>query len=158
MHKSPTDDHQSFLFQVDIMISAQTNGEALEKLLHILNSANLNDYRISSGIQLGTTIDAALAQSPLTKGPVAATTSKVSARPSAKQPAAYKDMLEQRIQTFITSNRLIRLSVNKGRGVKLSIPCRVLNFDPVNELLTVYHVDEKQVYSIQINEVDDFGD
>jgi hypothetical protein len=50
------------------------------------------------------------------------------------------------------------LNINKGRGVKMSIPCRVINFDAGPQLLTVYHVDEKQVYTVGLNEIDDFVD
>jgi hypothetical protein len=64
--------------------------------------------------------------------------------------------LERRIGQYIESNKLIRLNVNKGLGVKMNIPCRVINFDPASQLLTVYHVDEKQVYSFGLNEIDDF--
>lgn len=36
----------------------------------------------------------------------------------------------------------------------LSIPCRILNYDPVNQLLNVYHVDEKNVYAYQLFEIE----
>ena len=45
--------------------------------------------------------------------------------------------------------------VNKGYGVKLNIPCRIINFDVNSQMLTVYHVDEKQVYSFTLNEIDE---
>lgn len=50
---------------------------------------------------------------------------------------------------------LVRLSVVKDRGVKLSIPCKILHFDENLQLLTVYHVDDKKVYSLRLNEIDD---
>jgi len=133
----------SYLFQVDIMISAPSNGAALEQLLRVLNNGNFEDYRIGSGIRLGTAIEQALGE---TKNNSAA---------SADKPAA-TDSLEVRIDHYIKSNKLIRLNINKGRGIKLNIPCRVVNFDSGNQLLTVYHVDEKQVYSVRLNEIDDF--
>jgi hypothetical protein len=46
--------------------------------------------------------------------------------------------------------------VNKGLGIKLSIPCRIINVDENESLITVYHVDEKQVYSFRLNEIEDF--
>lgn len=49
----------------------------------------------------------------------------------------------------------MRLTVLKGRGVKLSIPCRLLNYDQSAENLTVYHVDEKMVYTMKLAEIDD---
>jgi len=66
------------------------------------------------------------------------------------------DPLEHRIRDYIESKRLIRINVNKGLGVKLSIPCRVLNYDSATQLITVYHVDEKQVYTVRLTEIDDF--
>ncbi|MDG0790277.1 hypothetical protein OMP38_05000 [Cohnella ginsengisoli] len=68
------------------------------------------------------------------------------------------DSLDSRIRDYIKTSRLIRITVNRAKGEKLSVPCRVVNFDPDNELLTVYHVDEKSVYSFRLNEIDDFGE
>jgi hypothetical protein len=56
---------------------------------------------------------------------------------------------------YIASRQLVRLTVLKGRGVKLSIPCRLLNYDQSAENLTVYHVDEKMVYTMKLAEIDD---
>jgi hypothetical protein len=56
----------------------------------------------------------------------------------------------------IHQSKLIRFIVNKGRGVQQSIPGRILDFDPVRSLIHVYHVDEKQVYILQLNEIDEF--
>ncbi|UUZ80730.1 hypothetical protein LJK88_38855 [Paenibacillus sp. P26] len=52
------------------------------------------------------------------------------------------------------SGALLRLSVVRGMGVKLNMPCRILNTEPENGNLTVYHVDEKQVYLFKINEIE----
>lgn len=60
------------------------------------------------------------------------------------------------IEYLKNNNTLVRLSVVKSKGVKLSIPCRVLNFDSSTLQLTVYHVDEKKVYQFHLSEVDDF--
>jgi hypothetical protein len=119
MRKSTAPDG-SYLFQVAIQVSAANNGEALEKLLKVLNNGDFKEYRIESGIQ----------------GP--------------------SDPMEGRIRQYIDDNRLTRLNVNKGRGVKMSIPCRILNYDSSKQLLTVYHVDQKQVYSFELYEIDDF--
>jgi hypoxanthine-guanine phosphoribosyltransferase len=51
---------------------------------------------------------------------------------------------------------LIRLSVLKGRGVKISMPCKILNFDSESRNLSVYHVDNKQVHLVNLYEIDDF--
>lgn len=160
MTKSIPSSDSSFLFQVEVMINSPSNGEALEQLLHVLNSGKFADYRIGSGIQLGATIEQALADTPKIRASLAA---KDPAKPSSKEPTkssvkahSQADPLEIRIRHYIQSNQLIRLNVNKGRGIKMSIPCRVINFESSSQLLTVYHVDEKQVYTIRMNEIDDF--
>ncbi|EXX91679.1 hypothetical protein BG53_08755 [Paenibacillus darwinianus] len=66
------------------------------------------------------------------------------------------DATAERIRSYIAANKLIRLNVNKGRGVKLSVPCRILSYDESKLAVTVYHVDEKQVYIFDLNEIDDF--
>lgn len=162
MSQKKSDSDSSYLFQVDIMIHAANNGAALVQLLSVLNSGNFADYRIGSGIQLGSAIDKALAESKQTV-PIPV---KIQAKTPAKEPAATPktpaketnkpNPLEARIGHFIQSNQLIRLNVNKGRGVSMNIPCRVISYDSNNQLLTVYHVDEKQVYTVHLNEIDDF--
>jgi len=131
----------SYLFQVDILIHAPTNGVAMEQLLRVLNQAEFADYRIQSGIQLGKIIEEELEEAE-------------QAEPS--KTLLFSEGLDSRIRGYIQTNKLIRVNVNKGKGVKLSMPCRVVNFDPEQELLTLYHVDEKKVYSVRLNEIDDF--
>ncbi|MBB6691594.1 hypothetical protein H7B90_09300 [Cohnella xylanilytica] len=140
MTKKQTTADGSYLFQVDILIHAPTNGIAMEQLLRVLNQAEFADYRIQSGIQLGKKIEEELEQA----GP--------------STPLPLSEGLDSRIRGYIQTNKLIRVNVNKGKGVKLSMPCRVVNFDPDQELLTLYHVDEKKVYSVRLNEIDDFFD
>ncbi|MFC9707584.1 hypothetical protein ACFTRD_05420 [Paenibacillus sp. NPDC056933] len=60
------------------------------------------------------------------------------------------------IDTLIKENRLTRIVVNNKNGKHQSIPCRILNFDRENSIVSVYHVDEKQVYSFRTNEIDEF--
>ncbi|GIO14572.1 hypothetical protein J19TS2_41270 [Cohnella xylanilytica] len=138
MTKKQTTADGSYLFQVDILIHAPTNGIAMEQLLRVLNQAKFADYRIQSGIQMGKIIEEELEQA----GPSTSLT--------------LTEGLDSRIRGYIQTNKLIRVNVNKGKGVKLSMPCRVVNFDPDQELLTLYHVDEKKVYSVRLNEIDDF--
>ncbi|UUZ80729.1 hypothetical protein LJK88_38850 [Paenibacillus sp. P26] len=49
---------RKFLFNVDIMIEEETNGRALEVLLHLLNTTTVTDYQIKQGIELGKQIAA----------------------------------------------------------------------------------------------------
>ncbi|XID93536.1 hypothetical protein ACF3MZ_03085 [Paenibacillaceae bacterium WGS1546] len=131
----------SHLFQVEIRVSAPNRGAALKHLLQVLSQADIADYRIGAS---GQHEDAAPQPAPARKA-----VSK-EANPPNESP------LELRIRFFIETSKLIRITVNKGRGIKLSLPCRVLSYDIEKQLMTVYHVDEKQVYTVGLNEIDDF--
>ncbi|MCL6456956.1 MAG: hypothetical protein K6T85_03015 [Gorillibacterium sp.] len=61
------------------------------------------------------------------------------------------------LESYKTNNTLVRLTILKGKGVKLSIPCRILNYEEATDSLTVYHVDEKKVYQFRLTEVDDLS-
>lgn len=50
---------------------------------------------------------------------------------------------------------LVRIVAVKEKGIRLSIPCRILRFDAAGQQLTIYHVDEKKVYSFNLNEIED---
>jgi hypothetical protein len=153
MNRSNKSSDGSYLFQVEINVSASNKGAALKHLLRVLNNAEFVNYRIGSGIKLSETKENTDPETPKSETPKTEVPPKKAAK-SQSQP----NPLELRIRQYIESNKLIRLNINKGRGVKMSIPCRIINFDPGNQLLTVYHVDEKQVYSVKINEIDDFVD
>jgi hypothetical protein len=151
--KRQTTSEGSYLFQVEISISATNKGAALEHLLRVLNSAEFVDYRIGSGIQL----DIASGLHNEKKVKKTKDTAPKESINNSKTPSQ-PEGLDTRIEQYIKSNKLLRLNVNKGLGIKMDIPCRIINFDPGTQLLTVYHVDEKQVYSFALNEIDDFLD
>ncbi|MFC4600485.1 hypothetical protein [Cohnella hongkongensis] len=130
----------SHSFLVEFNISSPDRTEALKHLLQELNNANVDHYRIVTDSREG-----AIPK----KSPSASSKKTASKSPEAPDP------LELRIRFFIENSKLIRININKGRGVKLSIPCRVLNYDSDKRLITAYHVDEKQVYTIGLNEIDD---
>ncbi|WP_040952557.1 hypothetical protein [Gorillibacterium massiliense] len=158
---------KQYLFSVDILVEGYSNGIALETLLHVLNSDKIKDYKVLKGIDLGTAIDSALAAS-------AGNVKKIAIHESAAQspkfavekkqqdpkapPATAKENqnLAELFNKYRTNNTLIRLTILKGKGVKLSIPCRIVNLDNETGMLTVYHVDEKIVYQFSLTEVDDF--
>jgi len=162
-----------FLFNVDILIEDETNGRALEKLLHLLNGEEITDYQIKEGIQLGTYIgnimhetiskpkkQAAAEKARKPEQPQQTTAVPVSPEEKGQAPTERVDPHQavwDQLQQFKESSTLVRLTIVKAKGVKLSIPCRILNFDPPTENVTVYHVDEKQVYLFKINEIDDFA-
>ncbi|MCZ8513504.1 hypothetical protein O9H85_13890 [Paenibacillus filicis] len=159
---------RKFLFNVDIMIEEDTNGRALEALLHLLNAGTVEDYQIKQGIELGKKIareqeqasDIPIAKTDSRSSKTKAVSSAASGRPQADNGTAnaggpYQSVWEKFLH-YQQNNTLIRLSVVKGKGVKLSLPCRILNTDESTGNVTVYHVDEKKVYLFQINEIDDF--
>jgi hypothetical protein len=148
---------QDHLFTVDILIESTSNGLALEKLVHLLNSPEIKDYKIQRGIELGKIIEAAL-QKEAQSGPKAGKpANQPEAAPSASKTPADNEThaLAEQIERFKANNTLVRLTIVKGKGVKLSVPCRILNYDAAAQLVTVYHVDEKKVYSFHLNEIDD---
>ncbi|MBM7565380.1 hypothetical protein [Paenibacillus sacheonensis] len=140
----------AFLFNVDLLVESESDAKALEKLLHMLNKAGFADYRIKSGIQLGRMIESLENQYPSQAVPIELPT----AQPQA-DTAIVPSVLD-RIKDCIAAKSLIRIMVNKGFGVRLNIPCRILHLDESTQILTVYHVDEKQVYAFSLNEIDDF--
>ncbi|MNN28504.1 hypothetical protein D3C81_1420760 [compost metagenome] len=88
--------------------------------------------------------------------------SKKSAAQSKQEPNSFKEIAQSKdfqdwIQKYISGNRLVRIVIKKGEE-RISIPCRILNFLPESYNLTVYHVDEKQVYTFKLSEIVDFID
>ncbi|RCW43364.1 hypothetical protein [Paenibacillus prosopidis] len=166
MKKQPSlPDQSSFIYNVEVLVEDKHNAAALEQLLHALNSCGFLDYRILSGIQLGGQIDerkanaASIKNVPIQLKQTAAETGKQSSVSPAKAAAAASESLSgfEKIKAIMISNTLIRLIVNKGLGIKLSIPCRIINLDETENLITVYHVDEKQVYTFRLTEIEDFS-
>ncbi|SFL16740.1 hypothetical protein SAMN03159341_103586 [Paenibacillus sp. 1_12] len=173
--KQNTIDRRRFLFNVDILIESESNGRALEKLLHLLNTSEVQDYLVKEGIHLGKTIEVIMRETiskqqadthseekpditkenkPLDKA--AAATKKNSAASPAKLEDPHQPIWDQ-FQSFKERNSLVRLTIVKAKGIKLSLPCRILNVDAPGGMVSVYHVDEKQVYLFKINEIDDFA-
>jgi hypothetical protein len=152
------------LFTIEVLMEAETNGIAVENLLHILNTEAIKDYKVKSGIELGKLIDLNIKESVKQALPhrkdaetkkEAEFKTKKQAYPAAPQEATSNTLIKQ-LESFIHNNVLIRLTVVKGKGVKLNIPCRVLNYDADTQNVSVYHVDEKKVYLFKLNEIDDF--
>ncbi|TDG00591.1 hypothetical protein [Paenibacillus piri] len=156
-----------FLFNVNILIEEVNNGRALEKLLSVLNTTEFEDYQIKDGIQLGKSIEIAMRETMNTRklslqqrdtaeaGKPQSTSPASSVAKEAVQEDPHSLIWEQ-FQKYKEDNTLIRLSAIKGKGVKLSVPCRILNVDPASGNVSVYHVDEKQVYLFNIHEIDDY--
>ncbi|MCJ8013421.1 hypothetical protein MUG84_16965 [Paenibacillus sp. KQZ6P-2] len=168
-------EESGYLFNVDILIKSRSNALALQAMLEMLNNSDhIEDFRIKSGMELGKLIDSMLqdkrkslinksgdsTEMPLTDS---RTKQKAKTEQHAKSPSSpaekkmsttteYSSQLHEWITDCIRDNRLTRLTINRN-GQPASMPCRILNFDEFNELLNVYHVDEKQVYSFKLSEV-----
>jgi hypothetical protein len=161
----------AYLFNVDLLVEGESNAIAMERLMQALNRCGFADFRIKSGVELGKLIaeletHGTAKRTGITIAPPSDDKNdndKSAGAPAAKepakqpQPAADTPLVSDAVKIFIKENRLIRLSVNKGFGVRLSIPCRIINYDESGQILTVYHVDEKQVYTFKLNEIDDFA-
>lgn len=151
----PEEGPSSYLFRVEVMIEDNHHAAALEKLIRGLNAGAFDDYRITSGIQLGELIEARQARGGVSTPIPIESQQQQEAPVSAAVSTAVNEGFAP-IREFMKSNKLIRLIVNKGLGIKLSIPCRIINMDEDEHLITVYHVDEKQVYTFRLNEIEDF--
>ncbi|MCM3038814.1 hypothetical protein M3201_03750 [Paenibacillus motobuensis] len=180
---SATDQEElGYLFNVEILVKEQTNAKALQKLLQLLNSSDdIIDYRINSGIELGAIINSMLAnkkQSLINKSykrinegasnPTPSETKDTKTphapkeQPESPQQNSFVSMaksqyFENWVQKYIAENSLVRLLVNRN-GKRVSIPCRILNFLTDTYTMTVYHVDEKQVYSFHLSEIIDLNE
>lgn len=156
----------NYLFNVDILINARTNPLAMQYMLEMLNNNDkVTDFNINSGLELGRTIDTLLrsaklallqeASAPPQPQPAPQPASKP-APPSARKPAISNPAdAFGKIREYIRDNKLVRLRMNR-QGKQVSMPCRILNFDEQTGSISVYHVDEKQVYTLKLNEIDEF--
>lgn len=178
MNTIPVTDENGFLFNVDILVKSSSNALALQYLLEMLNEkAEVIDFRVKSGMELGEIINTLIQAkknsviskasrksnsetSPKEKQVTPATSStpekKITASaPPVQAPIIGSDPFEW-IKVYSKDNRLVRLTTNRN-GKQTSLPCRILNYDESNFLVNVYHVDEKQVYTFKLNEIDEFS-
>lgn len=144
---------EGHLFNIDVLIEGSTNGIALEKLLQLINHKHVLDYKINSGISLGKIIEATIAEN---QKQIDSPKEKKTSAPKVQKPENDNQQIIDLIQYFKENETLVRLSVIKGKGVKLSMPCRIINYDTEKGNISVYHVDEKKVYLLNLNEIDDF--
>lgn len=147
--------HTGHLFTVEILIEEATNGLAMEKLLHLLNAQTVKDYKILKGMELGKIIELNM-NKEITPPSHTSKKASVPPPPASPVPTGAADHIIKQLEGYKTNNTLIRLTVIKSQGIKLNLPCRILNYDSSNQNVTVYHVDEKKVYSFKLNEIDDY--
>jgi len=130
---------KQFRFHIDVVMEGVSEEEALSKLQRILQQEpDAAESRITSVPLLWQSGDR----------------DKEEGIPAVS--AGDTPHLTQLIERLRESNVLVTLTVNKGRGIRMNLPCRILNFDAASGNLSVYHVDEKQVYLLRLNEIDDF--
>lgn len=155
--KKNTEKKVGHLFNVEVLIEETSNREAFEKLVKLFNSELVANYKVNSGIQLGKIIDATIEenQKELTFQKEEKIQQEKKALAQQKPENDNKQILHL-INHFKENGTLVRLSIIKGRGIKLNIPCRILNHDSETDNVSVYHVDEKKVYLLRLNEIDDF--
>lgn len=177
-------DENGFLFNVDILIKSSTNAKALQQLLEAFNrNEDILDFRIKSGMELGQIIECliqAKKKSVITRASKPAE-KQVQAVPAKKEPLSkpqaatakpadppkkptagasgvpsFESNPSEWIKTHSKDNKLVRITTSL-QGKKVSLPCRILNFDETNQLISVYHVDEKMVYTFAMSEIDDIS-
>lgn len=147
-----------FLFQADILIEGYNKAMAQEALQALLRSDKIKFVQMESETSETGQQEEDNSQKPkkkeITKPEVEPEKSK---QPDIKlgNDEGYHKIIEQ-IEEFKKNNTLVRLSIVKGKGIKLSVPCRILNYDDSSKYVTIYHVDEKKVYQYSLNEIDDF--
>lgn len=173
MDKKNPEKQAGFLFNVEILVEGSSNGIALEKLTQLLNNESVVDYKINSGIILGKIIDATIEANQKELSFKKDLRKTQDSKEAAKEAKELKDAKESKtikppdpendnkqilnlIDYFKEHGTLVRLSIVKGKGVKLSMPCRILNYDAEMGNVSVYHVDEKKVYLLKLYEIDDF--
>lgn len=160
----------NYLFNVDILINARTNPLALQYLLEMLNNnETITDFNINSGLELGRTIDSLLRSAKIALNQASTSPTSLKLPPKLTKKQVEKLVVEPtshiaietpadafgKIHQYIKNNQLVRLRANR-HGKQVSMPCRILNFDEVSNSISVYHVDEKQVYNFDLNEIDEF--
>lgn len=173
MENKQNKEESGYLFNVDILVKSRSNALALQAMIEMLNECeSIADFRIKSGMELGQLIDSMLrdkrkslvrksggsADLPLpdnrTEQAKIGQPATSPSSPAEKKKASvdYGSQLYEWITECIRDNRLTRLTTTRG-GKRNSMPCRILNFDETNQLLNVYHVDEKQVYAFKLSEI-----
>jgi ribosomal protein S25 len=152
-----------FLFHVEVLLEGYNKAMAQETLIALLRSDKVKFVQYESDSpesgDIGEESQKQKKKEALKASEVKLTESKqqeTKQQEAAKHAAnaGYRHIINQ-IEEFKKNNTLVRLSIVKDKGIKLSVPCRVLNYDDSSHNVTIYHVDEKKVYQYSLNEIDD---
>lgn len=158
---------------IDITVEHMSYEQAVDYITQVLNNAGLQNFRISRPhhpipgkekgmkLQLPASLKPGKIADPLPAGSQVAGDASSSvdfsgAAVIAKPDLQDADKIASQICRFIADKRLVRLIINKGRGIQASLPCRFINYRENEQMLTVYHVDESKVYTFHLSEIDDF--
>jgi hypothetical protein len=145
-----------FLFHVEVQIEGYNKAMAQEALQALLRSDKVKSVQMTSETPESGQVEENL-QKPKKKENIKTETVIMKSKLQEVKPvndAGFRKIIEQ-IEEFKKNNTLIRLSIVKDKGIKLSVPCRVLNYEESSQYVTIYHVDEKKVYQYSLNEIDD---
>ncbi|MDB5055956.1 MAG: hypothetical protein JWM44_4006 [Bacilli bacterium] len=137
-----------YLFHVDVVIEGYNKAMALDALENLLKTEKIKYFQLE---------EEANEVHPIEDDKLKPRRKEQLAKPIEPKPTitvGYQHIIDQ-IEQFKVNNTLIRLSIVKSKGIKLSVPCRVLNYDDATQIVTIYHVDEKKVYQYKLNEIDD---
>jgi hypothetical protein len=129
--------NRPFTFQIELTLEASSKQEASALLTERLKLSGVREYRIVH-VQSD-------ASDPIHS-------SGISPEPVSPEPRTIDELINQ----IMKDQTLVRLNIVKDRGVRLSLPCRIVHFDIEMEQIMAYHVDEKAVYTFKLNEIEDF--
>lgn len=143
----------TFKLNIDVLVRGNSNAEVKKKLFQLL-SANpeILDIHIHTRAEHPDTNES-IHSPTVQKTHTYAKQAPLSAF-MRQDELLHSRSIEAEIGRYIKDQTLVRLEVNKTKGVRLSIPARILNYDPSNLLLNVYHVDEKMVYAFHLYEIE----
>ncbi|MFC4769436.1 hypothetical protein [Effusibacillus consociatus] len=63
-------------------------------------------------------------------------------------------LIKDEVERWIKTNRLVRLEILKGRGVRQMILGRIIRYDEPENTLLIYHEDEKNVRNLRLNQIE----
>jgi CHAT domain-containing protein len=147
-----------FLFHIDVLVEGYNKAMAQEALQAILRSDRVKYVQLESDTPESGRVEDDFhkpKKKETAKPPEAKTVESKPKEVKQVNDAGYQHIIDQ-IESFKKNNTLIRLSIVKSKGIKLSVPCRVLNYEDASQNVTIYHVDEKKVYQYSLNEIDDW--
>ncbi|SMG54408.1 hypothetical protein [Paenibacillus aquistagni] len=148
-NSQPNNQGSAFKFNIDVLVRGSSNAEVKKKLLQLLGDPDILDIQINARAE----------QKDYNAGSVQHVEpphlqSQQPKAVRAEHERSSSESIEIEIKKYISHRTLVRLEVNKAKGVRLSMPVRILNYDASNMLLNVYHDDEKSVYAFHLYEIE----